>query len=275
MKGLLFGGCSFTWGQGLYFYSDLVNLPYAAQKYGFNYKEMTESMLRYKNAVRYPRLVANNFETFEVVKDDVGKLYGNGGSEDETFAYFDYVFNVERKFKYNDIDYMIIQLSNVWRNDLVFELDNIEYRTKIMELFLYDHIEKEILLTDELTKYCELNNLTFNDLRELLITQQYKRLKEKVIFYQKKGLKVKIISWLNDMVSLIKNDEILKTTYIDLIYNNQTFITIQDLMSYNKNFEIEYDFKVNRAYHCEDKHPNVACHKVIANSIIESIKKDI
>ena len=28
MKGLLFGGCSFTWGQGLYFYSDLPDLYY-------------------------------------------------------------------------------------------------------------------------------------------------------------------------------------------------------------------------------------------------------
>ena len=142
MKGILFGGCSFTWGQGLYFYSDLVNLPYGSQNYGFNYKEVNESMLRYKNAVRFPRLVANHFETFEVTKDDLGKLYGNGGSEDETFAYFEYLFNVERKFKYNDFDYIVIQLSNVWRNDFVFELNGIEYKTKIMELLLYDHIEK-------------------------------------------------------------------------------------------------------------------------------------
>ena len=28
MKGILFGGCSFTWGQGLYFYSDLNRLTY-------------------------------------------------------------------------------------------------------------------------------------------------------------------------------------------------------------------------------------------------------
>ena len=26
MKGLVFGGCSFTWGQGLYYYSDLPRL---------------------------------------------------------------------------------------------------------------------------------------------------------------------------------------------------------------------------------------------------------
>jgi hypothetical protein len=45
-------------------------------------------------------------------------------------------------------------------------------------------------------------------------------------------------------------------------------------MEYNKNFEIEYDFKMNKGYLCQDKHPNVECHKVIANSIIENIKKD-
>jgi len=274
MKGILFGGCSFTWGQGLYFYSDLKNLPYGTQHYGFNHKEVNESMLRYKNANRFARRVSQYFETFEVVKDDIGKLYGNGGSEDETFAYFDYLLNVERKFKYEDFDYMIIQLSNIWRNDFIFELDGIEYKSKIMELFLYDHIEKEILLKNELDRFCELNNLQFDDLKNLLIKQQFKRLKEKVIYYQKKGLKVKILNWLNDMSSLIMNDEILKNTNINLLYNDNSFITIQDLMDYNKNFEIEYDFKMNKGYLCQDKHPNVECHKVIASSIIENIKKD-
>jgi len=274
MRGMLFGGCSFTWGQGLYFYSDLKKLPYGTQNYGFNYKEVNESMLKYKNAVRFPRLVSQHFETFEIVRDDVGKLYGNGGSEDETFMYFDYLFNVERKFKYEDFDYIIIQLSNIWRNDFVFELNGIEYRTKIMDLFLYDHIEKDVIFTKELDEYCKLNNYTFEDIKDFLILQQFKRLKQKVIFYQQKGLKVKILNWLNDLSNLINNDDVLKSTNVDLIYDDRTFFTIQDLMEYNKNFEIEYDFKMNRGYLCQDKHPNVECHKVIANSIIENIKKD-
>jgi hypothetical protein len=219
MKGMLFGGCSFTWGQGLYFYSDLKKLPYGTQNYGFNYKEVNESMLKYKNAVRFSRLVSQHFETFEVVRDDIGKLYGNGGSEDETFTYFDYLFNVERKFKYEDFDYMIIQLSNIWRNDFVFELNGIEYRTKIMDLFLYDHIEKDVILTKELDEYCKLNNYTFDDLKNLLILQQFKRLKQKVIFYQQKGLNVKIVNWLNDLSKLINNDDVLKSTNVNLIYD--------------------------------------------------------
>ena len=274
MKGMLFGGCSFTWGQGLYFYSDLTNLPYNTQNYGFDYKTINESMLRYKNAVRFPRLVAQHFDTFEVVRDDIGKLYGNGGSEDETFAYFDYLFNVERKFKYCDFDYIVIQLSNLWRNNFVFELNGIEYQTKIMDLYLYDHIEKEIILTNELNEYCKINNFTFDDLKSELLKQQFKRLKEKVIFYQKRGIKIKIVSWLSDMINLILSDPLLNDTHVPIIYDNLTFNGIQDLMDYDKNFEIEYNLKHNKNILCEDKHPSLNCHKVIAHSIIENIKRD-
>jgi hypothetical protein len=275
MKGILFGGCSFTWGQGLYFYSDLNNLPYGTQKYGFDYKNINESMLRYKNVVRFPRLVAQHFDTFEVVREDIGKLYGNGGSEDETFSYFDYLFNVEKKFKYMDFDYIVIQLSNLWRNNFTFELDGIQYQTKIMELFLYDHIEKDLILTDELNRYCELNNYTLDDIKSILLTQQFKRLKEKIIFYKKRGIKVKVVSWLNDMVQLIKNDDILNDVHIPIIYENNIFNEIQHLMDFDKNLEIEYDLKHNWNINCQDKHPSLKCHKIIANSIIENIKKEL
>ena len=275
MKGLLFGGCSFTWRQGLYFNADLVNLPYGTQNYGFDYKNINESMLRYKNANRFPRLVAQHFETFEVLRDDVGKLYGNGGSEDETFSYFDYLFNVERKFKYEDFDYIVIQLSNVWRNDFIFELNGVEHRTKIMELFLYDHIEKDVILTKELDEYCKIHSYTFNDIKDFLINQQYKRLKEKVIFYQNRNINVKLITWLNDLLPSITNDEILNSTLVPIKHNNLDFNTIQDLIDYDKNFEIEHDLLNNRGIICQDKHPNIACHKVIANSIIQNIKKEI
>ena len=36
IKGILFGGCSFTWGQGLYHYSNLSNLPATSENHSFN-----------------------------------------------------------------------------------------------------------------------------------------------------------------------------------------------------------------------------------------------
>ena len=92
IKGLLFGGCSFTWGQGLYHYSNLSYLQEASENRSFNSRAISEAMIRHKNSIRFPRLVANHLNTFEVCKDDIGKLYGNGGSEDETFDFFDYLF---------------------------------------------------------------------------------------------------------------------------------------------------------------------------------------
>lgn len=41
MKGVLFGGCSFTWGQGLYFYSDLPNLYNPKSIYKFEVHKIT------------------------------------------------------------------------------------------------------------------------------------------------------------------------------------------------------------------------------------------
>ena len=89
-------------------------------------------MIRHKNSLRFPRLVANGLNTFEVCKDDVGQLLGNGGSEDETFDFFNHIFNVERKFSYQDFSHMIIQLTNPYRSYFEFELNGVSYKTKIL-----------------------------------------------------------------------------------------------------------------------------------------------
>jgi len=273
MKGILFGGCSFTWGQGLYFYSDLPNLPFEAQNYGFDFKEITESMLNYKNSIRYPRLVANYFETFEVTKNDVGVLLGNGGSEDESFEYFDYLFNVEKKYKYSDFSYIILQLSNIWRNDFHFELNGVDYKTKLHNNNLYNHVKKDFVRGEKFDEYCEINNYSFSDIEVLHKKQQLKRLKDKIIFYNENGIEVKIISWHNDLFLESLLDGFFKDVFIKLNYKNKITDSIQGLMSFSEDMVIEDDLKNNKKIRCKDRHPSKECHKIIANSIIENLKK--
>ena len=62
MKGILFGGCSFTWGQGLYHYSDLERLYHPEKSYTFRIGDVTTSQLRMMRSLRYSRLVANHFD---------------------------------------------------------------------------------------------------------------------------------------------------------------------------------------------------------------------
>ena len=271
IKGLLFGGCSFTWGQGLYYYSNLSNLPSTFENRSFNSRNITESMIRHKNSIRFPRLVANHLGTFEVCKEDIGKLRGNGGSEDETFSFFDYLFNVERKFTYDDFSHIIIQLSNPYRNHFEFELDGVTHKTKILNTHLYNGVDNDIVGGKEFDEYCRLNNYTIDDIQDLHLKKQYKRLKEKVIFYNKKGIDVKIICWFDDVISYSENDDFFNDKVIKFKNKNKEFGTIMRLMESEEEMVIEDDLKKNKNFLISDRHPSKLCHEVIANSIINKL----
>lgn len=271
IKGILFGGCSFTWGQGLYHYSNLSNLRATSENYSFNSKAVTEAMIRHKNSLRFSRLVANELNTFEVCKEDVGQLLGNGGSEDETFAYFDYLFNVERKFSYNDFSHIIIQLSNPYRNYFEFELNGVSYRTKILNTHLYNRIDDDVVGGEKFEEYCNLHNYSIEDVQEINLNNQYKKLKEKVIFYNGKNIDVKIICWFDDIVGISKNDNFFSDKIIKFKYNNKNFGTIMSLMGSDENMVIEDDFKKNKKMTIKDRHPSKLCHEIIADSIVRNL----
>jgi len=271
IKGLLFGGCSFTWGQGLYHYSNLSNLPATSENHSFNSKAVTEAMIRHKNSLRFPRLVANQLNTFEVCKEDVGFLLGNGGSEDETFDFFNYIFNVERRFSYQDFSHIIIQLTNPYRSYFEFELNGVLCKTKISNTYLYNGIDDDVVGGKEFDEYCNLHNYTVDDIQEQHLIKQYKRLKEKVIFYNKKGIDVKIICWFDDVLSCSKGDRFFNDKIIKIKNKNKVFGTIMNLMKSEDEMTIEGDFRKNKNRHVSDVHPSKECHQIIANSIIDNL----
>ena len=199
MKGIIFGGCSFTWGQGLYFYSDLVDLKYPESEYVFNQKEITDAQIKFKNTLYYPRLVANHFNTFEVTKKD------NGGSEDKTFDFFlntlspnllggrdKHQYLMLNKYDYVDFDYMIVQISHIFRNDFHFQLGGINYKTNVAPI-LENRNEKNV----KFFEWFDSNDYTFNEWEKIQIENQYIRLKKELMFYEEKGIKTKILSWEN------------------------------------------------------------------------------
>jgi hypothetical protein len=135
MKGIVFTGDSFTWGQGLYFYSNLddVYYPNECEYIGDKVKI---SHVMYKDNIRFSKLVVNHFNTFEHSKRT------NGGSDDISFDFLKLCFDKEfyEKFShldwlthrispdvdcldYNEIDYIIFQTSVTERNSFDFELN--------------------------------------------------------------------------------------------------------------------------------------------------------
>ena len=277
MKGIIFGGCSFTWGQGLYFYSDLVDLKYPESEYIFNQKEITDAQIKFKNTLYYPRLVANHFNTFEVTKKD------NGGSEDKTFDFFlntltpnllggreKNQYLMLKKYDYVDFDYMIVQTSHVFRNDFHFEFEGVNYKTNVAPI-LENRNEKNV----KFFEWFDSNDYTFNEWEKIQIENQYIRLKKELMFYEEKGIKTKILSWENDIVNYLKNDDFLGNRFIDLNYNGVTYSSIKDLQENNKNMVIKTDFDIFGDNPPLDHHPSKLCHQVIAENIIKNIEKDL
>jgi hypothetical protein len=271
MKGLLFGGCSFTWGQGLYFYSDLPNL-YNPPQYYYYADKVTDAQIKFKDSIRYPRLVANHFNTFEVFKN------ANGGSEDETFNFFHNIFNDPDKlnvhshicyerYSYDDFSYIIIQLSQLYRNKFYYEIDNQKFSSNFSPLA--DYID-----TSDLLRWMEINNYSIEDWGRQLAEQQYHRLIKELKFYEEKGIKTKILTWENDLLGHIKNDDFLNSRLIKLNYQNKSFDTIRELTNKHKEMTIDNDPYFN-GYVYTDHHPSKKCHEVIADSIIKNIEKNI
>ena len=276
MKGLLFGGCSFTWGQGLYFYSDLPGLVYPPNETTYERHHLTDAHLKFKDTIRHPRLIANRFNTFEVVKNI------NGGSEDETFDFFNMIFNPNKngeehvsykKYKYEDFDYMIIQLSQVSRNKFWFTLNGIHQHCGAWvggggEVTFGHNIDNLFLWMDE-------NNISVEEWFNLHKDIQVKRLKEKLLFYEDKGIKPIIFAWTDELLDRIKQDEYLYSKFINLEYNGEIYETIENLQRKNSHLEIKGDVNNFKGVPPLDHHPSKECHQIFAQNIIKRIEKDL
>ena len=286
MKGLLFGGCSFTWGQGLYFYSDLPGLVYPPNETTYERHHLTDAHLRFKDTLRYPRLVANHFKTFEMIKNV------NGGSEDESFDFFKMIFDPNKngedhlsieKFNYDDFDYVIIQLSQVSRNKFWFNLNGKEQYCGAW-VGPTEQKDKNVLGDNEikfgynienLFTWMEENKISVDEWFELHKDMQIKRLKNEIMFYENKGLKPIIFAWTDELLGRIKNDDYLYSKFINLDYNGEVYETIESLQRKNSYLEIKGDINNFKGTTPMDHHPSKECHEIFAKNIIKRIEKDL
>lgn len=271
MKGLIFAGCSFTWGQGLYYYSDLEN-QVIMNDGNFNQINITDAQIKMKNTMYFPRLVANHFNTFEITKKD------NGGSEYSSYRFVNSLFNrylrndnvdLYSDFKYEDFEYIIFQTSQLGRNNFKFTYKEKEYDMFVpLNGSVWNEDEQKILL-----EWLIENDLTYNQWFDIFRNQVFEKLKNFFILYESKGIKCKLICWMDDLLDLIKNDSYMIERFIPLYYNEKKYDTIKYLTDLNNHLLISGDSE-NLKISIMDHHPSKECHQIIANSIIKNLEKN-
>lgn len=239
IKGIAFTGCSFTWGQGLYFYS---NLPRIVQSEDPNYwdaKWVSQAQLNYKDSIAYPRLVSNHFQTFEVTK------HWNGGSNDDSIEFLESLFKYS-VYVYEDFSYIVFQITDVSRDK------HCEYSIKDLEK-MYTSID----FTDSNV----IHKISLDNIETLL--RKYEAL----------GIKTYLLNWRNNIVDLINKNNWAKKRLVTFLHGGVKYDCIEDLMNSSPNLTIRTDVE-NLGKQYNDNHPSKTCHRIIADSIIKKIEDD-
>lgn len=261
VKGIIFAGCSFTWGQGLYYYSNLPTLV-EPPPYVYNKDLLKATHINFMESVRFPRLVAKHFETFELVQPF------NGGATYSILDWWNCAFSKDSdalqdfptiRYDYSDVSHVVYQCTQWQRSHAIAKFKGQDshfiYFTKYEKLFF---------------EWLDENKISLDEYLELGKQQEINDIKTFLQHFEDRGIKTSILTWPDDMVSPIKNDNWLKERYIDFDYQNNTYGSIESLIQQNKYLEIinDSDSFVETP---KDGHPSLTCHKIIAENIIRKL----
>jgi hypothetical protein len=267
-KGIAFAGCSFTWGQGLYYYSNLptIKLPINQNKYERDL--ITYAQYKFLESVRFPRIVANYFDTFELVNIQ------NGGANQTTMdnwsnfnvnpiPWYNVFNNRIPEYSTSEISTFVCQLTQ-WTRSMV----TIEYEGQTYGPWQYmDMFKHEILY-----KWLDINKLSLDQYIDITIKKEILKIKSFLQEIENNGIKVAIIIWPSDLVDSVKNDNWLNERLIELSYEGKIYFDIYQLIEENPNMLIinDYNFFIDPP---KDEHPSLKCHQVIADNIINFFKR--
>jgi hypothetical protein len=268
-KGMVFAGCSFTWGQGLYYYSNLPSLRESDPNF-YDSELINDSHNSFRQTLYFPRLVANHFNTFEISKIE------NGGSEQTSFKFLKCVFGMEKpdpcfylkKHEYDDIEYIILQLSQPQRNSFFYvdhnERDNIFSVNEFSIISEHTHEKFYNYLQNK-------RKINFESWYKIYMRNWVDLIKNNLQFFESLGIKTLIINWEPSYLEYIQNDDWYNQRIIKFDYKDKIYTDLKSLMEKNNGLTINDDYE-NFVNPPKDQHPSKKCHKIIADSIIKKIE---
>lgn len=287
-KGLLFAGCSFTWGQGLYYYSNMPTLDEPLPDH-YDPKIVTEAHLQYKNKIRYPRLVADHYDTWELVHPH------NGGSNHSAVKWFrswlsnklpesdiryELIENTHmamnkhdagsppQMYFFNEFSYVFIQLTQFWRNNFILEHKGERHDIPFAMVAHGNKDNKH--LSDLFYDFLLTNNIELEDWIQRYQQDNINEVKDFLMICEYNGCKTGLLTWPEQHLPFIEKDPWLSERFIQLEYKDKTFKSIEELMSTHKECEIKHDYE-NFTVPPKDHHPSKTCHQVMANAVIKYI----
>ena len=115
-KGIFGIGCSYMWGEGLYYYSNLPDLPEKGLHHYFDEENILDTHNAFKNKHRFIQLVSDHYDMWNWT---FGNGFGmNGGSNIRSFNDLMVMFNEEYKLKPDHFSLFIYQFTSPTRDQI-------------------------------------------------------------------------------------------------------------------------------------------------------------
>ena len=115
-KGIFGIGCSYMWGEGLYYYSTLPDLPPKSMNHSFDGEHIRDTHCSFKNKYRFIQLVSDHYGIWNWT---FGNGFGmNGGSNMRSFTTLNEMFKDEYKLTPKHFSLFIYQFTAPTRDQI-------------------------------------------------------------------------------------------------------------------------------------------------------------
>jgi hypothetical protein len=284
---IIFSGCSFTWGQGLWVYSPTkLKVPNVVEYIDLGHPIPFEADdFRINN--RFANLVANHFGCWEIVKRQ------NGGTDEESLRFLHEVKNnkvtrhslLTENVEWEGVKYIVFQTTQAYRSPFVFfykgneyelysepGLQNLERVQKINRNSENNIIDiEELPNIDIFLDWLIDNNLSVENFEKIHLDYMSTQIKNTLKYFEDEyNIKTLIVSWTDEYIDNFLNDTFTNDRLVRLNYKGNEFVSIEKAMKAYPNLEIINDTeKVHDSG--ADGHPSLECHRMIADSLISKI----
>lgn len=277
MRYNIFPGCSFTWGQGLWYYHDTDKYIPNVNEYIHSNMEIPIESLKFKNDNRWPQLVCNEIGNTPLVKQQ------NGGTDYESI---EFIYQCIDEYGIDNIDYLVFQTTQLYRSPFPFtykgELYHLRGTPTFSNLNKVDKVKKitktqihygeEDCGIDIFYEFLFENKLDIEEFKLIHRDTMIGLIKDVLIMCENNNIKTYITSWTDEYLESIKNDKFLKDRFITYEYNGNHYDCMEYAMLSNTELVIQKDDSV---LHDSggDGHPSLGFHKIISEQVLNKINK--
>jgi hypothetical protein len=284
-KALCFAGCSFTWGQNLWYYTALDSLV-EDQPYGYDPGLVNLVHHTFRKKWRWPTQVADHFGTVAITHEK------NGGNNNQMAEYWKTCFTESTPMtvkafarddfeettpiSYSDISHFVFQFTGWMRSTVSIPIDGKDEYVNMYNLGPEEHNRRtrEPFL-DWLDKNYKSspNASALGVFHEDLKKRDVALVKNLLQTLENNGVKTFVMTWMPEFCDFIEQDEWLSKRFIKFDYNGNEYRSIEELATGNrdKGIAIMDDTEFFEQPPIDD-HLSLKGNKVIADNVIRAIE---